>query len=140
MRLHLNWESRRACLWHTLWSRPWIQVFSKDDNTLLFFFHYTRVSNPVRCLILVPLIGLVCSIGSLGKVENEEEVRRIKVQNCTVDGAANGVRIKTWPASPPSQASDITFEDILMINVSNPIIIDQEYCPSDSCNTTSVST
>ncbi|KAJ4900764.1 Exopolygalacturonase [Raphanus sativus] len=79
------------------------------------------------------------SIGSLGKVENEEEVRRIKVQNCTVDGAANGVRIKTWPASPPSQASDITFEDILMINVSNPIIIDQEYCPSDSCNTTSAS-
>lgn len=123
-----------------MWSRPWIQVFSKDDNTLLFFFHYTRVSNPVRCLILVPLIGLVCSIGSLGKVENEKEVRRITVQNCTVDGAANGVRIKTWPASPPSQASDITFEDILMINVSNPIIIDQEYCPSDSCNTTSVST
>ncbi|KAJ0253888.1 hypothetical protein HA466_0114870 [Hirschfeldia incana] len=79
------------------------------------------------------------SIGSLGKVENEEEVRRIKVQNCTVDGATNGVRIKTWPTSPPSQAGDITFEDILMINVSNPIVIDQEYCPSGSCDTASAS-
>ncbi|KAF3490482.1 hypothetical protein F2Q69_00056090 [Brassica cretica] len=79
------------------------------------------------------------SIGSLGKVKNEEEVRRIKFQNCTVNGADNGVRIKTWPTSPPSEASDITFEDILMINVSNPIIIDQEYCPSNSCNTTSAS-
>ncbi|KAG2261098.1 hypothetical protein Bca52824_068177 [Brassica carinata] len=79
------------------------------------------------------------SIGSLGKVKNEEEVRRIKVQNCTVNGAENGVRIKTWPSSPPSQASDITFDDILMINVSNPIFIDQEYCPSGSCDTTSAS-
>lgn len=97
------------------------------------------MSNLVHCLILVPLNCLVCSIGSLGKVKNEEEVRRIKFQNCTVNGADNGVRIKTWPTSPPSEASDITFEDILMINVSNPIIIDQEYCPSNSCNTTSVS-
>ncbi|KAF8105591.1 hypothetical protein N665_0157s0160 [Sinapis alba] len=79
------------------------------------------------------------SIGSLGKQKNEEEVRRIKFQNCTINGADNGVRIKTWPTSPPSQASDITFEDILMINVSNPIFIDQEYCPSNSCNTTSAS-
>ncbi|ESQ32372.1 hypothetical protein EUTSA_v10005587mg [Eutrema salsugineum] len=76
------------------------------------------------------------SIGSLGKNKNEEEVRGIRVQNCTINGTDNGVRIKTWPTSPPSQASDMIFEDIIMMNVSNPIIINQEYCPSNSCSTT----
>ncbi|CAA7058832.1 unnamed protein product [Microthlaspi erraticum] len=77
------------------------------------------------------------SIGSLGRNKNEEEVRGIKVKNCTINGTDNGVRIKSWPSSPaPSQAGYMTFEDIVMVNVSNPIIIDQEYCPHDSCNTT----
>ncbi|CAH2038616.1 unnamed protein product, partial [Thlaspi arvense] len=74
------------------------------------------------------------SIGSLGKYKNEEEVKGIIVQNCTI----SGIRIKTWPTSPPSQANNIIFEDIMMINVSTPFIIDQDYCPSNSCNTTFV--
>ncbi|XP_052206890.1 exopolygalacturonase-like [Diospyros lotus] len=73
------------------------------------------------------------SVGSLGKYPNEENVTGVLVKNCTIRGTQNGVRVKTWPGSPPSMASNLTFQDIVMINVSNPIIIDQEYCPSHTC-------
>lgn len=62
----------------------------------------------------------------------------VNVRNCTINGTQNGVRIKTWPGAPASTASNFTFEDIVMNNVSNPIIIDQEYCPSHSCKSSEV--
>ncbi|XP_077212449.1 exopolygalacturonase-like [Tasmannia lanceolata] len=74
------------------------------------------------------------SVGSLGKYPNEEDVVGLHVRNCTLTGTTNGVRIKTFAASSPSSASNFTFEDIVMNNVYNPIIIDQEYCPYSSCN------
>ncbi|KAL6219882.1 hypothetical protein ACLB2K_007641 [Fragaria x ananassa] len=47
----------------------------------------------------------------------------------------NGIRIKTWHKSPAdSIASVIHFEDIIMNNVGNPILIDQEYRPWNLCN------
>ncbi|GAB4825105.1 hypothetical protein Ancab_007981 [Ancistrocladus abbreviatus] len=58
----------------------------------------------------------------------------IRVQNCTIVGIQNGLQIKTWLGSPPSKAFDMTFGDVIMINVSNPIIIDPEYCPLNSCH------
>ncbi|OWM71201.1 exopolygalacturonase-like [Punica granatum] len=67
------------------------------------------------------------SIGSLGKYKNEADVRGITVKNCTLTGTENGVRIKTWPDSPPSAASKLIFANLVMNNVKNPIIIDQEY-------------
>ncbi|KAF4359924.1 hypothetical protein G4B88_028675 [Cannabis sativa] len=42
----------------------------------------------------------------------------------------NGIRIKTWPGSTPSLATGMIFQDLVMDNVRNPIIIDQGYCPS----------
>ncbi|KAJ8766862.1 hypothetical protein K2173_009203 [Erythroxylum novogranatense] len=74
------------------------------------------------------------SVGSLGKSENEESVVGVNVSNCTINGTTNGVRVKTWPGSPVGSASNITFQNIVMTNVSNPIIIDQKYCPSNSCD------
>lgn len=81
-----------------------------------------------------PLISPPCfhgddSIGSLGKYPNEADVRGITVKNCTLTGTENGVRIKTWPGSPPSAASKLVFNDIVMNNVKKPIIIDQDYDP-----------
>ncbi|KAI3759242.1 hypothetical protein L6452_06911 [Arctium lappa] len=74
------------------------------------------------------------SIGSLGGSHNEEHVSRIVIRNSTLRETQNGLRIKTWAPSPPSLASDIIFEDIIMENVNNPIFIDQQYCPQPPCN------
>lgn len=74
------------------------------------------------------------SIGSLGKAGNKEHVTGITIRNCTFNGTQNGVRIKTWAPSLPAIASDFTFENISMINASNPIVIDQQYCPTPPCD------
>ncbi|OVA09258.1 Glycoside hydrolase [Macleaya cordata] len=88
----------------------------------------------------INVTGVTCgpghgiSVGSLGKYSNEENVSGITVRNCTLIGTTNGVRIKTWPKSPVGAASGFIFEDIVMDNVQNPIIIDQVYCPWSTCN------
>lgn len=75
------------------------------------------------------------AIGSLGKYNNEEPVIGITVRNCTITNTMFGVRVKTWPASPSDGiARDLHFENIVMNNVSTPILIDQEYCPYNQCN------
>ena len=75
------------------------------------------------------------SVGSLGKYPNEEDVTGLVVKDCKMTGTTNGIRIKTWPNSPGSSAAtNMTFKNIVMNNVSNPIIIDQTYCPSSTCS------
>lgn len=73
------------------------------------------------------------SIGSLGRSHEHEYVQGISVRNCTFIGSDNGVRIKTWSPSLSSVASDLLFEDIIMQDSRNPIVIDQNYCPSPNC-------
>ncbi|KAL5798051.1 hypothetical protein ACOSQ2_002871 [Xanthoceras sorbifolium] len=88
----------------------------------------------------ITVTGVTCgpghgiSVGSLGKYQNEGPVIGVTVKNCTISNTMNGVRIKTWPASFPGTASDMHFEDIIMNNVGNPILIDQVYCPWNQCN------
>ncbi|KAJ9171787.1 hypothetical protein P3X46_015102 [Hevea brasiliensis] len=79
----------------------------------------------VKEIICGPGHGI--SVGSLGKYPNEEDVSGIVVSNCTLSNTTNGVRIKTYPASMASLASSIVFQDIIMDQVKNPIIIDQNY-------------
>ncbi|KAM3376637.1 exopolygalacturonase [Capsicum galapagoense] len=68
------------------------------------------------------------SIGSLGKREAEKDVKGIIIRNCTLKGTTNGARIKTYMDSPSSlQVSDVLYEDIILDDVKNPIIIDQHY-------------
>ncbi|KAK8557444.1 hypothetical protein V6N13_013715 [Hibiscus sabdariffa] len=67
------------------------------------------------------------SIGSLGHYDDEADVSKISVINSTLKGTTNGARIKTYKTDSPSKASDITFKDLIMDRVANPIIIDQEY-------------
>ncbi|KAG2321463.1 hypothetical protein Bca52824_014676 [Brassica carinata] len=81
------------------------------------------------------------SVGSLGRYGWEQDVNDIKVINCTLEGTDNGLRIKTWPsAACTTTAAGIHFEDIVLNNVSNPILIDQEYCPWNQCDKNKPST
>ncbi|KAK4492947.1 hypothetical protein RD792_000274 [Penstemon davidsonii] len=75
------------------------------------------------------------SVGSLGSNVAEKDVIGIYVKNCTFLSTVNGVRVKTWPSAPARlEVKNLHFEDIIMDNVSYPIIIDQEYCPHNLCN------
>ena len=74
------------------------------------------------------------SVGSLGKNAGENDVIGLNVSNCNLTGTTNGLRIKTFQSSPSRlKATDFVFEHIIMNNVYNPIIINQNYCPSDNC-------
>ncbi|XP_059274579.1 polygalacturonase-like [Lycium ferocissimum] len=73
------------------------------------------------------------SVGSLGKSPGELPVVGVFVQNCTFIDTDNGVRVKTWPASHDGVVRDLHFEDIIVQNVSNPVVIDQGYCPYNQC-------
>lgn len=73
------------------------------------------------------------SIGSLGKIADEREVRGISIKNSFLIGTTNGLRIKSWPDKYPGAASEISFFNITMENVKNPIIIDQEYQCYPNC-------
>ncbi|XP_057790087.1 polygalacturonase QRT2-like [Salvia miltiorrhiza] len=79
----------------------------------------------VRNIVCGPGHGI--SIGSLGEDNTENYVSNIFVKGATFTGTTNGVRIKTWQGGS-GIARNIVFEDILMRNVHNPIIINQYYC------------
>ncbi|RWR91278.1 exopolygalacturonase [Cinnamomum micranthum f. kanehirae] len=73
-------------------------------------------------------------VGSLGKYPDEKDVTGLVVSDNTISDTLNGIRIKSWGNSPSaSSVSNVTFENITFKNVNNPIIIDQEYCPSGAC-------
>ncbi|KAJ0780149.1 putative endo-polygalacturonase [Helianthus annuus] len=81
----------------------------------------------------VQATGITCgpghgiSIGSLGSKNSKAHVSNVKVDGAELTGTTNGVRIKTWQGGS-GNASNITFQNINMKNVTNPIIIDQYYC------------
>ncbi|XP_050237270.1 exopolygalacturonase-like [Mercurialis annua] len=84
------------------------------------------------------ITGIMCgpghgiSVGSLGRRQNEAPVNGITVRNCTLSKTTNGARIKTFAGSPPGSATSIIYEDIIMDQVKNPIIIDQKYASRGS--------
>ncbi|XP_073147782.1 exopolygalacturonase clone GBGE184-like isoform X1 [Henckelia pumila] len=67
------------------------------------------------------------SVGSLGKRPDETNLNKVTIINCTLTGTTNGARIKTYHASPRLIATGIYFQDLVMNQVKNPIIIDQHY-------------
>ncbi|KAL7191418.1 hypothetical protein ACSBR2_023485 [Camellia fascicularis] len=82
----------------------------------------------------INITGVTCgpghgiSIGTLGH-GGYDRVEGIQVSNCTFKGTMNGVRIKTWQGGN-GYARKISFENIKLVQVNNPILIDQFYCPS----------
>ncbi|XP_018725780.2 probable polygalacturonase At3g15720 [Eucalyptus grandis] len=80
----------------------------------------------------ITITGVSCgpghgiSIGSLGEHGISDTVEGVQVQHCTFTGSTNGARIKTWQGGS-GYAKGITFDQITLNAVKNPIIIDQFY-------------
>ncbi|TVU32934.1 hypothetical protein EJB05_24699, partial [Eragrostis curvula] len=74
------------------------------------------------------------SVGSLGRYKDEKDVEDVQVTDCTIVGATNGLRIKSYEDSKSAlRASKFLYDGITMDNVSFPIVIDQKYCPNNIC-------
>ena len=72
-----------------------------------------------------------CSIGSLGDSANEPGVQNITVRSVVFTGTQNGFRIKTWGKPSTGFVKGVSFQNAVMNNVQNPIIVDQNYCPGN---------
>uniref|UniRef100_A0ACD5YII0 Uncharacterized protein n=1 Tax=Avena sativa TaxID=4498 RepID=A0ACD5YII0_AVESA len=80
------------------------------------------------------------SVGSLGRYKDEKDVEDIQVTNCTIKGATNGLRIKSYEDSKSQlKATNFVYDQVVMDNVSYPIVIDQKYCPNNICSKTGTS-
>ncbi|TYH89753.1 hypothetical protein ES332_A13G004400v1 [Gossypium tomentosum] len=69
------------------------------------------------------------SIGSLAKDLKEEGVQNVTIRKTIFIGTQNGLRIKSWARPSTGFVQGVRFMDSLMVNVQNPIVIDQNYCP-----------
>lgn len=69
------------------------------------------------------------SIGSLGKGNSTGIVSKILLNGAFIRNATNGVRVKTWQGGS-GYVKAVRFENVMMEDVANPIIIDQFYCDS----------
>lgn len=70
-----------------------------------------------------------CSIGSLGWKLNEPGVKNVTVKSTTFTKTQNGFRIKSWGKPSNGFVRHVHFVHATMIDVQNPILIDQHYCP-----------
>ncbi|KAH9627202.1 hypothetical protein KSS87_020748 [Heliosperma pusillum] len=74
------------------------------------------------------------SIGSLGKDNSTAIVQKIILSSAYLRNTTNGLRIKTWQGGN-GYVKAVRFENVIMEDVANPIIIDQFYCDSpDPCS------
>ncbi|XP_059291708.1 polygalacturonase-like [Lycium ferocissimum] len=71
------------------------------------------------------------SIGSLARDYNEDGVQNVTLINSAFTGSDNGLRIKSWARASTGFVTNINYQNIMMKNVDNPIIIDQNYCPNN---------
>uniref|UniRef100_A0A0E0C059 endo-polygalacturonase n=1 Tax=Oryza meridionalis TaxID=40149 RepID=A0A0E0C059_9ORYZ len=81
----------------------------------------------VKNMVCGPGHGI--SIGSLGDHNSEAHVNNVTVDTVRLYGTTNGARIKTWQGGW-GYVKNIVFQNMIMENVWNPIIIDQNYCDS----------
>ncbi|XP_076915732.1 polygalacturonase-like [Bidens hawaiensis] len=114
-----------------------IHLISSTGVTIL----NSKIATGDDCISIGPgnsnlwIQGVACgpgngiSIGSLGWDLDELGVQNITVSTVTFRGTQNGVRIKTWARASHGFVTGATFQHVTMVNVSNPIIIEQRYCP-----------
>ncbi|CAA7026285.1 unnamed protein product [Microthlaspi erraticum] len=77
------------------------------------------------------------SIGSLGlNGDKNATVEEVHVKDSIINSASNGLRIKTWKGAG-GYARHISYNNVTFDATSNPIIIDQHYCPHKKCPSSS---
>ncbi|PWA88007.1 pectin lyase-like superfamily protein [Artemisia annua] len=69
------------------------------------------------------------SVGSLGESGTCDQVYDVSVREAFLSNTENGLRIKTWQGGT-GFVRNVKYENVWMVNVSHPIIIDQYYCDS----------
>ncbi|KAK7818788.1 polygalacturonase [Quercus suber] len=114
------------------------------ENTKNVNIYNSVISNGDDCVSIgagcynVDIRNITCgpshgiSIGSLGIRNSQACVSNITVSDSVIRHSDNGVRIKTWQGGLGS-VSKVTFHNIYMDTVRNPIIIDQYYCLTKNC-------
>ncbi|KAH1079026.1 Polygalacturonase [Glycine soja] len=114
------------------------------ENTNDMKIYNSVISNGDDCVSIgsgcndVDIKNITCgpghgiSIGSLGNHNSRACVSNIMVRDSFIKVTDNGVRIKTWQGGSGS-VSGVTFSNIHMVSVRNPIIIDQFYCLTKEC-------
>ncbi|KAG7553306.1 Glycoside hydrolase family 28 [Arabidopsis thaliana x Arabidopsis arenosa] len=115
------------------------------ENSKSVEIYNSVISNGDDCVSIGPgsydidIRNLTCgpgghgiSIGSLGEKSSHACVSNVTVRDSFVKFSENGVRIKTWQGGSGS-VSGVTFDNIHVDTVRNPIIIDQYYCTAKSC-------
>ncbi|XP_030488438.2 probable polygalacturonase At1g80170 isoform X2 [Cannabis sativa] len=102
-------------------------IFKTGDDCISIVGNSSRIM--IRDISCGPGHGV--SIGSLGKSKSWSNVHDVTVDGAFLFNTENGLRIKTWQGGS-GFASKILFKNVLMENVSNPIIIDQYYCDSQT--------
>ncbi|KAI3463391.1 hypothetical protein Pfo_020054 [Paulownia fortunei] len=100
-------------------------IIGTGDDCISIVSNSSRIR--IKNIVCGPGHGI--SIGSLGKSNSSAAVQDVIVDGAVLFNTGNGVRIKTWQGGS-GFARKITFQNIWMHNVSNPIIIDQYYCDS----------
>ncbi|XP_023530186.1 polygalacturonase-like [Cucurbita pepo subsp. pepo] len=115
-----------------------IHVQLSSDVTIL----NSKIGTGDDCISIGPgtsnlwIENIVCgpghgiSIGSLAKDLEEAGVQNVTVKKALFSRTQNGVRIKAWGRPSNGFVKNILFQHIVMDNVQNPIVIDQNYCPS----------
>lgn len=117
-----------------MWTWPWNQVpyqflwnFYPTNFCPVFVYAHKLILFELICSIF-----LTHSIGSLGNHNTHACVSNVTVRDSVIKVSDNGVRIKTWQGGSGA-VSGVTFSNIHMDNVRNPIIVDQFYCLTKAC-------
>ncbi|KAL2458747.1 putative polygalacturonase [Forsythia ovata] len=100
-------------------------IISTGDDCISIVSNSSRIR--MKNIVCGPGHGI--SIGSLGKANSSAAVQDVSLDGAYLFNTENGLRIKTWQGGS-GFARNITFQNVWMKNVSNPIIIDQYYCDS----------
>ncbi|KAF7126337.1 hypothetical protein RHSIM_Rhsim11G0099500 [Rhododendron simsii] len=145
---HFRFDGCRDVLVDSLYIKAPSQSPNTDgihiENTNNVKIYNTIISNGDDCVSIgagcfdVDIRNISCapshgiSIGSLGNRNSRACVSNISVTDSVIRQSDNGIRIKTYQGGSGS-VSMVTFNNIHMDNVRNPIIIDQYYCLTKSC-------